>query len=323
MRTLLKTLLSVFAFLFLDAGVAAPICSKVFTEAVQLKEAPMDSLKVAAVQYPLGERSSPEKFLKKMDSYLVQAKEKRAQLVVFPELVTLELADWNLPAKPQLQKIAVEFTPLYIDWLIKRAKELNISILGGTTPQMRGQEIYNVAVMVFASGKVILQDKIFLTPDEKGWNWTPGKTLKVFETPWGRSTITTCFDCEFPRISNLLVEASPEVILVPSWTSTSSGFNRVDWTSKARAIEHFAYTIKTGTVPDPSSNEPHFGQATIVSPQDQGFPTTIAAGTMNTNQIIYGELNLKKLREDRQTTGYSPAKEQTNRAEPIDFKIEN
>ncbi len=280
----------------------------------------LDALRVAAVQFPLAEGRSAEDFLAKMKIFIDEAKQNGAQLVVFPELITTELVDWKSNNETeQLVKIAQEFTPRYIEWLKHKSHQLNISILGGTTPRLVDGKIFNSAVLALPDGKVILQDKVFLTPDEKKWNWTAGQDFKAFDTPWGKTAITTCFDCEFPIISQMMAKAQPEVILVPSWTSTESGLNRVDWTAKSRAIEHFSFVIKTGTVPDPKSAQIHFGKAGIITPQDQGFPAIPIEGKLNEASIIYGNLDLKLLRERRKTTGYYPAQEQGQRAAPINF----
>jgi predicted amidohydrolase len=282
--------------------------------------APMDQLKVAAVQYPLSEGKTRSQFLAKMHSYIVSARAQGAEIVVFPELVTTETINWNGLASEitQLHELAAHFTPEYIQWLQSEARDNQIAILGGTTPRLIGTRTVNTAVLAFPNGNLVLQDKLFLTPDEKLWNWSPGEELKAFQTPWGKTVITTCFDCEFPAISKLVSQASPEVIFVPSWTSSEHGLNRVDWTAKARAIEHFAYVVKTGTVPDPSAAQiPQFGQASIISPQDAGFPNVVAEGVRNQDQIVYATLDLKSLRAQRLTSGYFPDSEQNKRTAPL------
>lgn len=283
----------------------------------------MSSLKVAAVQYPLADGIKPDAFLEKIASYIEEAKSQGSNLVVFPELVTTELVDWYSKTATdieQLRQIATDFTPHYIDWLSRQAKANNISIVGGTTPRLSGKDIVNTAVLALSDGRVMLQDKLFLTPDEKQWGWVGGDTLNIFETPWGKTVITICFDCEFPIVSNMLAGERPDVILVPSWTSTHSGLNRVDYTARARAVEHYAYVVKTGTVAAEGATLPHFGQASFHTPQDKGFPTQPNEGRLNEAGIVYGTLDLQLLREKKASSGYNPSHEQNLRLNPI--KIE-
>lgn len=187
------------------------------------REKNMDRLKVAAVQFPLAERQTPVSFLAKVEGYMSKATQHGAQLIVFPELITVELVNWQAGEGdiPQLHRIASEFTPRYTEWLRKQAEEKKVAILGGTTPRLVEGHIVNTAILAMPGGRIHLQDKIFLTPDEKAWGWTPGSTLRVIDAPWGKTVIAICFDCEFPVIAHMISKFKPELLLVPSWTSTT------------------------------------------------------------------------------------------------------
>ena len=99
-----------------------------------------------------------------------------------------------------------------------------------------------------------------------------------------------------------------------------SGLNRVDWTAKARAVEHYAYVVKTGTVPATASAPGHFGRATIAGPQDAGFSTDVSEGTLNKSQLIIADLDLALQRKQKAASGYYPGNEQAIRRQP--FKVE-
>ncbi len=280
-------------------------------------KAPMKELKVAAVQYPLAEGSTPAAFLAKVAQYIKDAKSNGSDLVVFPELITTELVDWHKADIPQLEAIAKDFTPKYIEFIEQQAKTQNIAILGGTTPRLTEDGIVNTAILALPNGKTVLQDKLFLTPDEKVWGWEGGTKLNIVDAPWGKTAILICFDCEFPVVSNMLAKERPEVLLVPSWTSTESGLNRVDFTARARAVEHYAYVIKTGTVQGDNATQPHFGQASFHTPQDKGFATKPQEGELNKAQILYGTLDLEHLRTRKAESGYYPGNEQNLRTKPL------
>ena len=280
----------------------------------------MNELKVAAVQFPLAEGGDADTFLAKVSQSIREAKANGSDLVVFPELITTELVNWNHADRPQLEAIATDFTPKYIAFIETQARDNNISILGGTTPRMTADGIVNTAVFAMPNGKTVLQDKLFLTPDEKEWGWEGGTSLQVFETPWGKTVILICFDAEIPVLSDMLAKEKPDVILVPSWTSTESGLNRVDFTSRARAVEHYAYVIKTGTVQAENATLAHFGQASLHTPQDKGFALKAKEGRLNKAEILFGTLDLQILRKGKAESGYYPGNEQNQRPKP--FTIE-
>lgn len=269
-------------------------------------------INVAAVQFPVQGNSSQVLFFEKLESYIQSAKQNKSQLVVFPELLTADVAVRrdDVSEGQQMRALASDFFESYQTWLVQKANEYQIAILGGTTPRVRDDKIVNTALLVFPGNKVFMQDKLFLTPDEKAWEFSAGDELKVFQTPIGKIAVLICFDCEMPQLSQLLAKDRPEIILVPSWTGSMYGFQRVNWTAHARAIEHFAYVIKTSTVAGEGSLDPHFGQAAIITPQDTGFDSNVVVGSMDQPAIIYRELNLQQLQDQRETTGYFPIKEQ-------------
>ena len=302
---------------------AIPACARVLLDNPMGEQAKTDTrmppaiLKVAAIQYPLAEKSTEAALLRKINAYLAQAKAGGAELVVFPELIATEMIDWGAELTSQFKYIAKHFTPRYQEWLRSRSREMGLAILGGTSPRIENGKIYNTALLALPNGQIVLQDKIFLTPDEKEWGWTPGKTLRVFETPWGKTVITVCFDCEFPLISQLLASKHPDLFLVPSWTGSLSGLNRVDWTARARAIEHYAFVVKVGTVPDTHSTQSHFGRSAILSPQETGFPTEPTEGLLNQPGIVFAELKLALQRQMKPKSGVYPSHEQDVRSLPV------
>lgn len=277
-------------------------------------------LKVAAVQFPLKEKGNATQFFSLVSQFIRQAKENSADLVIFPELITTELIDWNLPIPNQMEKIADQFTPEYFKQLRVMAKEFDISILGGTSPRRKDDQIVNTSALAVSNGDIFFQDKIFLTPDEKSWGWKTGDEVQIIESSFGKIAILICFDAEFPIVTQALAQHQIDLILIPSWTGTMSGYNRVDWTSRARAIEHYCYVIKTGTVPSPESTQAHFGKAAIITPQEPEFPTFVLEGDMNQSQILYGEIDLELLAKKKANTQYFPAHEQKNKQVKIKFK---
>lgn len=278
-------------------------------------------IRVAAVQFPMSENKSADQFISKVDRYVTEATSQKepTDLIVFPELITTELVNWYDATRSeieQLRSIAQDFTPRYIKWLSKKASEKNIAILGGTTPRLVNDQIRNTAILAMPDGTVHLQDKAYLTPDEKAWQWNRGEDLQILDTPWGKTSILTCFDCEFPAVSQMLSKHQVDLILVPSWTSTMSGQNRVDWTARARAIEHYTFVVKTGTVADADSTLAHFSQSSIITPQEPMWPTDPISARPQVAEIIYGDLDFEALRQHRSKSGYAPAKEQQELSEP-------
>lgn len=268
-------------------------------------------IKVAAVQFPLESGKTEAEFLAKVDAFIDQAHAKNVQLLVFPELHILDLIHFSNPTDEarQLKVIASDFTPRYVEWIKQKAQANHMAIMAGTSPRLENNEVYNTAYLAFADGRVVSQDKLFLTPDEIGWRWKGGSKLNVFESAeLGKFAITICFDSEFPTVSNALAAHQPELILIPSMTG-KRGFNRVRFSAQARSVEHYAFTVVTGTVSAISKTDTvDVGQAAFIQPQEEGFPEEIKQGPYNKSALVVETLDLSILRQKRETTGYHPAK---------------
>ncbi|HVH98799.1 MAG TPA: nitrilase-related carbon-nitrogen hydrolase, partial [Enhygromyxa sp.] len=93
-------------------------------------------LAIAAVQYPIHGGSSLTELLARIERYAVEARSGGAELVVFPELVVLDLLETAAPVigqgnaqiedaeAEQLRRIADELTPLYFDGIHSLSRRL-------------------------------------------------------------------------------------------------------------------------------------------------------------------------------------------------------
>jgi predicted amidohydrolase len=271
------------------------------------------SLKIAAVQYPVTGGLSFAQFSDKFESRIAAAARGGAQLVVFPELFSADL--FRGPDElADIARIVAEETPRLLAWLPELSRRHGVSVLAGSWPRETALGIVNTAPLAFPDGRVILQDKLFLTQAEwKDWHWVPGTELKLIDAPWGRTVISICYDTEIPALSSRLAEHRPELLLIPSCTGGPEGFRRVRWTAQARAIEHYAYAVHTGTV-GPGTTTPNmntqYGQAAFITPSDTGFEGILAQGPLNEDAVVHAELDLARLRAARPVAAVYPARDQ-------------
>ncbi len=278
-------------------------------------------LKVASVQFPIQGNQSSAQLLAKIEGYVKQAVKKDVELVVFPEFVALDA--WPIPIKeekPQhlvepneksdreiVQQIAKITTPDFFAGVKRLARKYNIAILAGSAPRFEKTLMYNTAIMVFPDGRQFQQDKINLTKWERDVGFLPGKQLMVTQTPWGQAAILICYDTEFPDLSAALMPYNLSLIFVPSMTESQQGLNRVRCTAQARAIEHHAYVILSGTVGEPSPDWQHFGQSAILSPSETPFPNLIIEGERNRSDMVIQNLDLNCLAQSKKASEFHPA----------------
>ncbi len=278
---------------------------------------------IASVQYPIEGNRSQSQLLQKVERYLTEAHRAGATLIVFPELFLLDL--WATPSDfseaEQARKIATEQSGEVLRKMAQWSRDLKISILAGSLPRVDGAKIFNSAYLLFPDGRKIVQDKLFLTEWEKKVGWTPGRELKVFSTPWGRSAILICYDVEFPVLAQLLSRELPEMLFVPSMTESASGIERVRWTSQARAVELHATVVVSSTVGRVSTDWQHFGQSAFLTPRDPSMPSAVTEGPRNQPALVLYTLHPEEIRRSRAATKFFPAREQSLKSEATRVRL--
>lgn len=287
--------------------------------------------RVAMVQYPIVGQLSYDQFINKVEGYIQQASENQANMIVFPEFNSADLIDTNASTVKIVQDfeiIAQKYTDLYFQKLSELSEKYNMVIVGGSIPRKDAQHIRNTCPIAFPNSELVQQDKIYLTPTEKQWGWQNGSSLNVVQSAIGKTAVLMCHDSEFPDISAKLAEHKPEILIVPSMTESIHGMNRVLWSAQARAVEHRAYVLVTGTVADNSNPRwLHFGRAVAITPSDSGFQEGVMVmGNLNSDEIVFVDLDMTKLRESRQDSRVWPARDLLQRQEPLDLEtriIEN
>jgi predicted amidohydrolase/GNAT superfamily N-acetyltransferase len=267
---------------------------------------PVRKIRVCAAQYRMNPVSSWDDFVRNVEFYADTAETYHCHFLLYPEYFAAQLFSMmprNMTIREGALKLAEKtdaFTQLFSDMAQKR----NLFIIGGSYPVLRSGRLYNISHLFTPSGNVYSQDKLHVTPDEREeWGITPGETLNVFDTPYGRIAIQVCYDIEFPETVRLLTLAGVQVIFVPFSTDERKAYKRIRVTAHARAIENYIYTVIAGCVGNLSSRQYllNYGQAAVFTPSDFGFPPDAVAGEADPNleTVVIAELDFAILAEQR------------------------
>lgn len=262
-------------------------------------------VRVASIQYQLRHIDDWDGFAQQVDFVLNAAADYCPQFVLLPELFTTQLLSFmDNEDVPSAVRGLSDFTAPYIELLRDHAARHGYYLIGGTHPNLRDGKLFNTAFLFTPSGDVHLQDKIHRTRWEKEkWNSDHGDVLKIFQTPHGKIAILICYDIEFPELARMVCEAGADILFVPSCTDDRQGFLRVRYCCHARAIENQVFVAMTSTI----GNLPveglgmHYGQASIITPSDFPFARDgiAAEGTLNVEQIVVADVDLKDLEGNR------------------------
>ncbi|TVQ81383.1 MAG: hypothetical protein EA369_00145 [Bradymonadales bacterium] len=289
-------------------------CSLKQADLSESEKSSQDSLKVAVVQYPIEGNRGVADFSQKIEDFVQEAVSGNADLVIFPEYVSLDL--WRLGSglteQQMTRQIAEAFENFYPELLVRLALENEIWIIGGSYPRIVQSRMYNSSPIISPKGEIFFQDKIFLTPWEREVGLSKGNQISLIRGPWGLGAVLICYDVEIPELAQRLSPLSKRlnVLFVPSMTESPEGLQRVLKTSAARAVEHHSFVVVSATVGAPSPTWRHYGKSSVYTPETKGHPGTLVSADYGAPGIHFTDLDLALIRKTKESAGIYPVRDQ-------------
>jgi predicted amidohydrolase/GNAT superfamily N-acetyltransferase len=263
-------------------------------------------VRLACVQHQMRKVKSFAEFANQISYFVEVAGDYRADFVLLPELVTVQLLSATEAATPQegMRRLS-DYTSRFLKLLQKLAAKHGLTIIGGSHPSYVQNELLNVCHVCLPSGEVIGQPKLHITPNERRW-WgiKGGDTLRIIDTPKARIGVLICYDVEFPEAARYLADQGVEIIFVPFCTDNRQGYLRVRYCAQARAIENQIYVALAGNVgnlPDVNNMDIQYGQAAVLTPSDFAFARDGIAAEADSNEetVLICDLDLNDLYQSR------------------------
>lgn len=268
----------------------------------------MSAFVVAAAQFPVSAPRDFAEFAETLTTWVREAAEADAKLLVFPEYAALILASifphdvrQDLDRQVQaLQTVRDDYLSLHA----RLAEEHGVYILAGSFPwqveateSSKSGKLVNRAWFFSPEGARSFQDKRVMTRFEReSWNVSAGEGLRVFDTRLGKIGVTICYDSEFPLLARAQAEAGALLLLTPSCTDTRAGYERVRIGCQARALENQIYVAQAplvGELPWSPAIDVNVGRAGVFGPPDRGFPDdgVLAQGDLNEPAWVYAAID--------------------------------
>ncbi len=266
-------------------------------------------VRIATVQYGQRRISSFDEFRQMVLYFIDVTADYRSDFVLFPELFTLQLLSIeNDPVSPSeaIRQLS-QHDPALMDLFQDAAIKYNINIIAGSTPVIRGDELYNVTHVFLRDGTSESQDKIHPTPNESyWWNMAGGTKVKLIDTDCGPVAVLICYDVEFPELTRHLTDQGMNILFVPFLTDERQSYLRVRYCAQARAVENQIYVAMSGScgnLPNVPNMDIHYAQSCILTPCDFPFARDgVAADTTpNVEMVAFADLSLNALRTARQS----------------------
>jgi predicted amidohydrolase len=263
----------------------------------------MRPLRLGTLAYKVTAPKSFAAFAEKFDALVAEGAAGGADLLVMPEYASMELAAAFPGAgdvHAELHAVCAQRDAL-LEMFTALARRHGVWLLPGSLPWAEGGRVRNRAPLISPDGVLRFQDKSVMTRFEsERWGVQGGHPPAVFETPWGRIGIAICYDSEFPNLVHAQAVAGARLILVPSCTDTFHGFNRVQFSARARALENQCFVAVAPTVgdaPELATLDENHGFAAIFGPVDRGFAAdgVVAAGALDAPGWVFADLDFAAL----------------------------
>lgn len=258
-------------------------------------------MKIAAAAYRPQWHESGAARAARLEAWVAEAAGQGAALLLFPEYAGCEaVLDGGPEGEPAAEVWAARMAEAGDSWRdlhASLARRYGVWIVAGSLCARDGDRLVNRAYLCGPDGQVGWQDKLILTPYERGeMKVEAGRELRLFETPLGRIGILICYDSEFPLLARALVAAGADMILVPSATDYPAGQTRVRQSCRARAIEGQCLIVQApvlGGLQGCEVLDCGTGRAGFFCPPDYGLPSDgiIAQGETDVEGWTYADVD--------------------------------
>ncbi len=189
--------------------------------------------------------------------------------------------------------------------LSSAARELHLFLIGGSIPERDDDgRIYNTCFIFDADGKQIGKHRkvhLFDIDIEGGQRFresetlSPGSSVTVFDTPWGKMGAAICYDIRFPELFRIMTLEGAKVIFVPGAFNMTTGPAHWELTFRTRALDNQIYTVGAAPARNEKGSYVSYANSIIVSPWGD------VIGRLGTEQeILVRELDLERIDKIRQ-----------------------
>lgn len=202
------------------------------------------SFKIGLIQMDTGE--NPEEAKAQAESFIKEAKEKGAELVILPEHSDVIVKKERVHAHPVPGPVS--------DWYSELARKYQLYLHCGSVtesdPENRDKNPYNTSILFSPTGEMLqTYRKMHLfdvtLPNGKGVKESKGVSagdaFALAETEICTIGMTICYDLRFPELYRMLALMGAELLVVSANFTAATGCAHWEPLLRARAIENSCY----------------------------------------------------------------------------------
>lgn len=221
-----------------------------------------------------------------------------ADMVVLPEMFccAYENAAFAANAEPK--------GGFVYEALAGAARENRLYVVGGSMPESDGGRLYNTSFVFAPDGSEIARHRkvhLFDINVEGGQRFcesdtfSPGGSLTLFDTPFGRFGLCICFDIRFQEIFRLMALEGAQAVIVPAAFNMTTGPAHWELLFRQRAVDNQCFTVGVSPARDETASYVAYGNSIAVDPWG-----TVLCRAGAESCIQYADLDLGRLDAVRQ-----------------------
>lgn len=256
-------------------------------------------VRISSIQFKVKNVKNFKEFEEHVEEIVVKAKKNNSEFIVFPEYFTIEaVTAYPSPVKlnEALKRLAEEYFEEFKGFMESLAKKYQVFIVAGSTPEKIGDKYYNTSMLISPEGEVGRYRKIHLHAADKVMGLDGhGEELKIFETPYGKTSIIICYDSIFPEISRILRLKGVEVLFVPSAAPDKSSFLDLRRCCEARVVENQFIVVHSVLVGEIKTKEEFrfYGKSSILYP---GGNKVLSDGKIGKELVVVANVDMERVR---------------------------
>lgn len=187
--------------------------------------------------------------------------------------------------------------------LSKLASEEGIYLIGGSIPELDGENVYNTCFCFDKNGNIAAKHRkihLFNIDIEGGIRFmesetlTAGDKMTIFNTEYCDVGIAICFDVRFPELFRRMALEGANLVVLPAAFNMTTGPAHWDLTMRARALDNQIYFAACSPARSSDGGYMAYGHSCIVNPWGD------FSGKLDANQgVLIGDINLDYLEKIR------------------------
>jgi predicted amidohydrolase len=234
-----------------------------------------------------------DKSMETAAEYINQAADNGASVISLPEM-------WNCPYSPKyFRKYAETADGESVEFMSDLARQNEIYLIGGSIPELDGDNIYNTSYIFDTNGKILGKHRkvhLFDVNIPGGIKFmesetlSSGDSLTMFDTEFCKVGVAICYDVRFPKMFNKMADEGAKLIILPASFNMTTGPAHWELLMRSRALEDQVYFAANSPARDMMSPYHSYGNSMIVNPWGE-----ICGKADSETTIIYGNIDLNYL----------------------------